>query len=142
MRAQFARIVEEKSQYVRFEARFQHRDGSWKLLESIASCAPVDFPIVSLIINARDITERRRHELEYVARVRQQTAVAELGRYALQGPDLPAIFDKTVELVARALEVPFSRITEVMPGGEHWSSARRAAGRSRSLARRCGAGVP
>ena len=119
LRAQFARIVEEKSQYVRFEARFQHHDGSWKLLESIASCAPVDFPIVSLVINARDITERRRNELEHIARVRQQTAVAELGRYALQGPDLTAIFDKAVELVARALEIPSSRITEAMPSGEY-----------------------
>ena len=32
--------------------------------------------------------------------------------------DLGAIFDKTVELVTRALEVPFSTVTEVLPGGE------------------------
>ncbi len=136
LRAQFARIVEEKSQYVSFEARFQHRDGSWKLLESIASSAPPEFPIVSLIINARDITERRRHELEHVARVRQQTAVAELGRYALQGPDLAAIFDKTVELVSHALEVPFATVAEMVSGGEQvliraaWGGRKSAVGQT------------
>ena len=116
LRAEFARIVEEASQYVRFEARFLHRDGSWKLLESIASCAPPDFPIVSLIINSRDITERRRHELAHEAQIRQQTAVAELGRYALQGPDLAAIFDKAANLITGALEVSFSTVAELLPG--------------------------
>ena len=50
--------------YVRSEARCRHRDGSWRLLESIASSAPPDFPVVGLVINSRDITDRRRAELE------------------------------------------------------------------------------
>ena len=51
--------------------------------------------------------------------MRQQTAVAELGRYALQGPELPEIFAKAAELVARALEVSFGTVTELLPGGKH-----------------------
>ena len=118
LRAQFARIVESSARYVRSEARFRHRNGSWRLLESIASCAPQDFPIVSLILNARDITERRRGEQERETQVRQQTAMAELGRFALNGPDLPVIFDKAARLIAHALEVSFSVVTELAPGGE------------------------
>ncbi len=117
--AQWTHIVESGTRYVRSETRFRHRDGSWRLLESIASCAPGDFPIVSLIINSRDITDRRRVESQHEERVRQQTAVAELGRFALQGPELPAILEKAAEIIARALEVPFGTVSELLPDGTH-----------------------
>ena len=118
LRAQFEHTVASGAQYVRSEARYHHRDGTWRLLESIASCAPQDFPIVSLVINSRDITDRRRSEREREAQVHLQTAVAELSRFALQGPELPAIFDLAAGLIARALDVSFSVIAELLPRGE------------------------
>ncbi len=112
-----AAIVENGEHYVRIEVRCRHRDGSWRLLESIGSSTPPDSPVIGLVVNSRDITERRRAELEHEARTREQTAVAELGRYALDERGLPDILDKAVELVARALQVPFCTVTELLPGG-------------------------
>ncbi len=110
-------ITEGGERYLRIEVRIRHRDGSWRLLESVGSSTPPDSPIIGLVVNSRDITGRRYVELEHEARTREQTAVAELGRYALDERSLQDIFDKTVELVARALQVPFCHLTELLPGG-------------------------
>ena len=109
-------IVENGEHHVRVEVRCRHLDGSWRLLESIGSCTPPDSPVTGLVVNSRDITERRRAELEHEARTREQTAVAELGRYALDERCLQDILDRTAELVARALQVPFCTVTELLPG--------------------------
>jgi len=50
--------------------RYQHRDGSWRWLESIGSNLLDDPSIAGMIINSRDLTERRRAEED--ARMRQQ----------------------------------------------------------------------
>ena len=108
-------IVEGGERYVRVEIRCRHRDGSWRLLESISSATPPDSPVIGLVVNSRDITGRRRVETEHEARIREQTAVAALGRYALDERSLQDIFDKTAELVAQALRVPFCTVTERLP---------------------------
>ena len=112
-----AAIVEGGEHYVRVETRWRHRDGGWRLLESVGSSTPPDSPVIGLVVNSRDITERRRADLAHEARTREQTAVAELGRYALDERGLQEIFDKTAELVARALQVPFCTVNEMLPGG-------------------------
>jgi PAS domain S-box-containing protein len=57
-------------------------------------------------------------EDELRARVEQQAAVAELGRLALEGAELPALMDVAVRLVARTLGVSFSEVLEPLPGGD------------------------
>ena len=118
-RQQLEQFAHGNPSYVHSEVRFRHRDGTWRLLESISSALGPDSPVVGVIINSRDITGRRLAELEHQARTRQQTAMAELGRCALDGLELRAIFDKATELVAWALEVSLTTVTEVMPGGTH-----------------------
>jgi len=44
------------------EYRFRHRDGSWKYLESIGKNLLRDPSIAGIVINSRDITERKRAE--------------------------------------------------------------------------------
>jgi light-regulated signal transduction histidine kinase (bacteriophytochrome) len=45
------------------EARFRHKDGSWRVLEG--SAAVLDIPSVTgIVINVRDVTERKRAEEE------------------------------------------------------------------------------
>ena len=114
MLAQFA---DGKANHVRIELRLRHRDGSWRLLESISSLLPPDSPIVGVVINSRDITARRQAEIENAARTRQQTAMAELGRCALQGGELQTIFERAAELVAQALEIQLTTVTELTPDG-------------------------
>ncbi len=116
-RAHLQRIIDTRENYVRTECRLRHRDGTWRRLESITSPLPPDFPLVGVVVNSRDITERRRSEREAQARTRQQTAIAELGRHALQGLELPEIFAHTARLTAEALEVPLTSVNERLPDG-------------------------
>ena len=109
-------ITEGGERYMRVEVRCRHRDGSWRLLESVGSATPPDSPVVGLVVNSRDITGRRHVEMEHRARTREQTAVAELGRYALDDRSLHDIFERTVTLVAHALQVPYCNVNELLPG--------------------------
>ena len=101
------------------EARLLCRDGSWRLIESVGSLTPPDSPIAGLVINSRDITERRRTEMLHEMRTRQQAAIAELSRHALQGSDLPAMFDKAVALASATLGVKVVAVSEFLPEGDH-----------------------
>lgn len=109
------RFAQKTSQVVRSEVRLRHFDRSWRLLESVCSPLPTDSPIQGVVINSRDITERRRTELEHQARSRQQAVVAELGRYALSGITIPEVLRQAGELLGQALEVPLVLVTEVLP---------------------------
>src|SRR5258705_5413612 len=50
------------------------------------------------------------------ARARQQAAVAEIGRRALEEEDLEALLREAAESVARTLGVEFSQALELLPG--------------------------
>src|SRR5918992_3133569 len=71
-----------------------------------------------LAIYYRDITERKRAEQEIDTRIHQQATVAELGLRALANDDLQSLMDEAVALVARTLDIEYSKITELLPGGE------------------------
>ncbi|MBI1786793.1 MAG: PAS domain S-box protein, partial [Acidobacteria bacterium] len=58
-----------------------------------------------------DISERKRFE-------RQQAAVAELGRIALAGLDLPSFFNRVVVVLAESLDVELTKILELLPAGD------------------------
>ena len=66
----------------------------------------------------RDITERKEAEKEIEARAHKQAIVAELGLRALANDDLQSLMDDAAALVARTLYVEYSKITELLPGGE------------------------
>jgi PAS domain S-box-containing protein len=66
----------------------------------------------------RDITERKRAEQEKEKRTHQQAVVAELGLTALANDDLQALMDAIVALVAQTLDTEYSKIMELLPGGE------------------------
>ena len=63
----------------------------------------------------RDITDRRQAEEALQFRVRQQAAVAELGRRALANANLAELRHEAVALVAQTLAVEFTRVLEWLP---------------------------
>jgi PAS domain S-box-containing protein len=65
-----------------------------------------------------DITERKRAEEEIEAQAYQQAAIAELGLRALANNDLQSLMDDIVIFIARTLGVEYSKIVELLPGGE------------------------
>ncbi len=67
-------------------------------------------------LSIRDITKRKEIEHTLNARVRQQAAVAELGKEALSSNDLSSFMYQFVVTVQQTLEVDFVKILELMPG--------------------------
>lgn len=64
------------------------------------------------------LAERKRAEQLLRDRTLQQTAVAELGSYALAGTDLNALFGEAVRRVASTLGVEYCKVLELLPGGD------------------------
>jgi|GEM_PF-965452 PAS domain S-box-containing protein len=58
---------------------------------------------------------RRATDAELATRVRQQAAAASLGCRALKGMDLHLLLDEAVKLVARTLNVEYSKVQELLP---------------------------
>jgi PAS domain S-box-containing protein len=58
----FARLVQDPDMLWAREGRYRHRDGSWRFLDVIGQNRIDDSVVSGVVINARDVTERRRAE--------------------------------------------------------------------------------
>ena len=94
-----------------FEFRVRHADGGWRYVEGSGTDLVAEPAVGGIVVNLRDITERRR-----VAE--QQAAVAALGQWALSGTALPDLLDAAAALVTRTLELPLCGVFELLPGAE------------------------
>jgi PAS domain S-box-containing protein len=82
LRTLFAVAVRELGQPTPFENRFRHRDGSWRILEGFARTVERGGGRIELIVNARDLTERRQAEEQIRL---QREGLAQRDRIALLG---------------------------------------------------------
>ena len=60
--ALFARSTAVPGQTVRMDYRYRHRDGSWRFMEAIGTNLLHDPAVAGVVVNSRDITERKRME--------------------------------------------------------------------------------
>jgi len=89
-----------------------------RILTRLSEFAAAALQVLSALdVAHRQIAERRRTEDVLEARVRQQAAVAELGRRALTGIDLGALMDEAAAIVASGLVVEYTNIFELLPDG-------------------------
>ena len=64
-----------------------------------------------------EVSRREQIEHQMQERARQQEAISDLGRQALDGgADLSALMQTTMELVAKTLSVEFCKVLELLPG--------------------------
>lgn len=69
------------------EYRFKHRDGSWRFLESVGKNLLEDPHVHGVIINSRDITERKRAE----ERIHEQAALLDKATDAIMATNLEGL---------------------------------------------------
>ncbi len=67
----------------------------------------------------RDVTKRKKLELELAQCLKQQEAVARLGPIALSGKSLDVLMNEIVNVVAGVLNVEYVDILELMPKGDY-----------------------
>ncbi|MBI4516883.1 MAG: response regulator [Deltaproteobacteria bacterium] len=61
-RQAFAQLLAHPGDTITTEVRLRHRDGSWRTLESLATNLLADPVVAGIVVNARDISERKRAE--------------------------------------------------------------------------------
>jgi diguanylate cyclase (GGDEF)-like protein/PAS domain S-box-containing protein/putative nucleotidyltransferase with HDIG domain len=66
----FAELVQSPESVSSIEFRFRHKDGSWRDLEAVGKSTVGNSRAASVIVNSRDITERKRAEEELRERER------------------------------------------------------------------------
>jgi two-component system cell cycle sensor histidine kinase/response regulator CckA len=81
----FRLAMEHPERTVRLEFRFRHQDGSWRYLESIGQSHLGDPEIAGVVLNSRDISDRKAaecelHDLE--DQLRQSQKMEAIGRLA------------------------------------------------------------
>jgi diguanylate cyclase (GGDEF)-like protein len=94
-----------------FSIRVRHQNGSWRWLEGLATNLLDDPAVAGVVINARDVTERR-------ARLERHTAISDLGREVLRATTLDASVTSVVDVINRIVCARSSRIVGV-PESSH-----------------------
>jgi diguanylate cyclase (GGDEF)-like protein/PAS domain S-box-containing protein len=84
----FASSVAEGRAHERIEFRMRRADGEWRWVEAVATNRLDDPAVRGLVVNSRDVTERREAEESLWARQRELASLLE------RSPDLVARFDR------------------------------------------------
>lgn len=77
---ELTQLVQNIGDTIRGEARVRHKDGTWHILESIVQNRLHDPVVRGIIVDCRDITERRHEEQ---ARVQHEMALVSVAKYNL-----------------------------------------------------------
>ena len=89
--------IESPGASIEFEARAYHKDGSIRWLEGLVTNLHDDPDVQGLVINARDITDRR-------ARLQRQMIISDLGRELLRGTSLDSAIASAANAISTALD--------------------------------------
>ncbi|MDQ3757681.1 MAG: GAF domain-containing protein, partial [Actinomycetota bacterium] len=95
------------------EARVLAADGTYHDLEILGTNLLDDPMVRGIVLNARDVTERKRAESELRRRARQQEVVAVLGHRALMGVDVGVLMADSAALVANTLGAELCSVFEL-----------------------------
>src|SRR5207244_1881846 len=108
------------------EFRFRHQDGSWRVLEAVGQARVDRGGAAQLIVNARDVTQRRRQERalrESKERLRTVIAGAPLVLFAfdhnglftmVEGKALDAVGVRPAQLVGRSVYELYADIPQAL----------------------------
>ena len=83
----FQEVLQNPTTALTIEFRFRHKDGSWRYIESTHSNLLMDVPGVRMVVNSRDITDRKLAEAALIqseAQLREKATQLEQALYELQ----------------------------------------------------------
>ena len=98
------------------EYRFRHKDGSWRYLESKSNFSPANLSLPGIVVNSRDITERKQAEQDILNTLKKEQ-------------DLNALKSHFVSMVAHDFRNPLNGISAAAQllerYGEQWSTEKK-----------------
>jgi len=87
--------LRDSDRTVTLEFRFRHKDGSWRTLEAVGQSRMADPEICGVVVNSRDVSDRKRIE-------HRDGALSKLGQ-SLSSATSPAEAERIIRAVADAL---------------------------------------
>lgn len=102
----FTRRVEGETIFPPTEYRFRHKDGSWRTLESIGNNLLDDELVGGVVVNSRDITERKRAEAELQAYHSELLALHRISELTLNACSVEDCYPPIVEEISAATRFP------------------------------------
>lgn len=90
-----------------------NRSDRWLEARGMVEHREGDTPVMTGICH--DITPRKLGEIELATRLKQQEAVADLSRFALETDDMLELYDRACRLLADTLEVEMTKVLELTP---------------------------
>jgi len=125
LRATVGQAVSLPGGTAEFSIRVRHRDGTWRWLEGLATNLLDDPAVDGVVINARDVTERR-------ARAERQDAIAALGRRVLQETSLGVVIDEAANVIKRMVRADECRIVSAIAELDAATSTERSSAGAKS----------
>jgi PAS domain S-box-containing protein len=99
----FAEVMKGPRATVQTELRIQHKNGSWHIVEAVANNLLDNQAIAGIVVNWRDITERKKAEEERVRHTKRVEALHTIAQAASQTLELEELLnlalDKTLEVM-------------------------------------------
>jgi HD-GYP domain-containing protein (c-di-GMP phosphodiesterase class II) len=116
-----ARLVSEPGSTQRLEYRLRHKDGTWRWIDTFATNSLHVPAVHGIVLNSRDITERKQAELKIQEQLERLTALSEVDQAIASRSDVQvslnlllsrAIHLLAVDAAAVLLLDPFRNILE------------------------------
>jgi len=99
----YAALLQERGNPRRAEVRFRHRDGSWRWLELVRTNLLADPVVRAIVVNYRDVSERKRAEEEIRRRAAHLEALNAIITSAAAATDLSRTLETALDRTLEAL---------------------------------------
>ncbi|HEY9851412.1 MAG TPA: response regulator [Leptolyngbyaceae cyanobacterium] len=100
----FTKAIQNTASAISTELRFQHRNGEWRTLEAISKHFVEPCGTTSIVVNCRDITERKQAEIKLQKQAECERLLAAITLRIRQSLDLHEILSTTVGQIRQFLQ--------------------------------------
>ncbi|MFB2973210.1 GAF domain-containing protein [Aerosakkonema sp. BLCC-F183] len=100
----FTEVIQNPSVAASTEMRFQHKNASWRILEAISKNFIEPSGVTSIVVNCRDITERKLAEILLQKQAESERLLAAITLRIRQSLNLDEILATTVEEIRQFLQ--------------------------------------
>ena len=104
-------LIDNPDEIVTMVIRSRHKDSSWRWMECVGGNLLEDARVHGLVINYRDITERKRAEEEFRRHARWEEALHAVAGTVSQTLNLEEMLDSVVEKMKEAMEADVATIS-------------------------------